>query len=258
VKAVLLAGGLGSRLAEETAVRPKPMVEIGGMPILWHIMKLYSRHGIDDFVICAGFKGHMIADWFDSYRMRMSDAVRFDLAAGHREIISRSIEPWTVTVVDTGADSMTGGRLRRVRDYVGDETFCLTYGDGVADIDISASVKFHRDQGLEATMTVVRPPGRFGVVALEGDQTTVDQFAEKPDGSGGWVNGGFFVLEPSVIDRIDGDSTVWERGPLSGLAADGQLAAYRHTGFWQPMDTLRDKTTLEELWESGCPPWRCW
>jgi glucose-1-phosphate cytidylyltransferase len=258
VKAVLLAGGLGSRLSEETAVRPKPMVEIGGLPILWHIMKIYSRHQITDFVVCAGFKGHMIAEWFDAYRMRRSRAVRFDLRAGTRELVAPGVEDWTVTVVDTGPESMTGGRLRRVRDYVGSDTFCLTYGDGVADIDISASIEFHRRQARQATMTVVRPPGRFGAVALGSEQVLVENFSEKPDGDGGWINGGFFVLEPSVIDRIDDDSTVWERGPLAGLAADGELTAYRHTGFWQPMDTLRDKTMLEDLWTSGCAPWKCW
>jgi glucose-1-phosphate cytidylyltransferase len=258
MKAVLLAGGLGSRLSEETSVRPKPLVEIGGLPIMWHIMKIYAHHGIRDFVICAGFKGHMIAEWFDMYRLRSSTAIRFDLACGTAELLSGDCEDWTVTVVDTGQGSMTGGRLRRVREFLDDETFCFTYGDGVADVDIEGSVRFHREQGLEATMTVVQPPGRFGAVTLEAGRHVVDGFKEKPDGDGGWINGGFFVAEPSAIDRIEGDHTIWEQEPLRTLAHDGELAAYRHCGFWQPMDTLRDKVLLENLWSSGCAPWKCW
>lgn len=258
MKAVLLAGGLGSRLSEETSVRPKPMVEIGDRPILWHVMKIYAHHGITDFVICAGFKGTMIAEWFAGYHLRTSTAVRFELAHNSTEHLGQGAEDWTVTVVDTGPHSMTGGRLRRVREYLDDEAFCLTYGDGVADVDISATIEFHRSQGRSATMTVVQPPGRFGAVTLGDEHRAVTSFKEKPDGDGGWINGGFFVLEPSVFDHIDGDDTVWEQEPLQSLARDGELAAYRHPGFWQPMDTLRDKTLLEQLWNSGQAPWRVW
>jgi glucose-1-phosphate cytidylyltransferase len=257
MRAVILAGGLGTRLSEETSIRPKPLVEVGGLPILWHIMKIYHHHGIDDFVVCAGYKGHQIAEFFATYRFRQG-TVSFDFAKDTVECPGEPVEPWRVTVVDTGADSMTGGRLRRVRDLVGDETFCFTYGDGVADVDVGALIAFHRAQGRQATMTVVQPPGRFGAVSLAEDQTDVDSFMEKPQGDGSWVNGGFFVLEPHVIDRIEDDTTVWEQEPLRGLARDGQLSAYRHAGFWQPMDTLRDKGELERRWNEGDAPWKVW
>ncbi|HSM44902.1 MAG TPA: glucose-1-phosphate cytidylyltransferase [Acidimicrobiia bacterium] len=257
MKAVILAGGLGTRLSEETAVRPKPMVEIGEQPILWHILKTYSHYGINDFIVCAGYKGHMISEWFANYRLRTAD-VTFDFSDHAVTYREDSAEKWKVSVVHTGDETMTGGRLRRVRDYVGDEAFCFTYGDGVADINITELIDFHRTEGREATMTVVQPAGRFGAVSLHPGQTEVDSFMEKPKGDGAWINGGFFVLEPSVIDRIDGDATVWEQEPMRSLAHDGQLSAYRHEGFWQPMDTLRDKVLLESLWDSGEPPWKVW
>lgn len=256
MKAVILAGGLGTRLSEETTVRPKPMVEIGGLPILWHILKIYSHYGINDFVICAGYKGHMITEWFADYRMRTAD-VTFDFARDQIEYLNKVSEQWRVTVVHTGDDSMTGGRLRRIRDHL-DDTFCFTYGDGVADVDIAGLLAFHRDEGRQATMTVVQPPGRFGAVTLEEGQTGIDRFMEKPSGDGAWINGGYFVLEPEVIDRIDDDDTIWEQDPLRSLAHDDELSAYRHFGFWQPMDTLRDKMLLESLWDSGAAPWKCW
>ncbi|MGH8872834.1 MAG: glucose-1-phosphate cytidylyltransferase [Acidimicrobiia bacterium] len=255
MKAVILAGGFGTRLSEETAVRPKPMVEIGGQPILWHILKTYSHYGINEFIICAGYKGHMITEWFANYRLRTAD-VTFDFADHSFEFIDRATESWRVSVIQTGDSSMTGGRLRRVREYIGDETFCFTYGDGVANIDISDLIAFHRAEGRQATMTVVQPPGRFGALTLGEDQTGVDNFMEKPLGDGAWINAGFFLLEPSVIDRIEDDTTVWEQEPLRSLARDGELSAYRHTGFWQPLDTLRDKAMLEELWVSGNAPWK--
>ena len=257
MKAVILAGGLGTRLSEETAVRPKPMVEIGEQPLLWHILKMYSHYGINEFIICAGYKGHLITEWFANYRLRTSD-VTFDFSDHSFEYHNSSTEKWKVSVIDTGAGSMTGGRLRRVREHVGDETFCFTYGDGVADVNIPELLAFHREQGRQATMTVIQPAGRFGAVTLHAGQTGVDSFMEKPRGDGAWVNGGFFVLEPSVIDRIDDDSTVWEQEPLRSLAHDGELSAFRHTGFWQPMDTLRDKVLLESLWDAGSPPWKVW
>lgn len=257
MKAVLLAGGLGTRLSEETTIRPKPMVEIGGMPILWHIMKTYAAHGVHDFVICCGYRGDTIKEWFAGYQLRHHD-VTFDLRQNSVTYHQSRSEPWRVTLIDTGADTMTGGRLRRVAEHLGGETFCLTYGDGVSDVDIGASIAHHREQGREATMTVVQPPGRFGAVLLREGETRIDAFSEKTDGDGAWINGGFFVCEPSVIDRIAGDATVWEQEPLRGLAADGQLSAWRHRGFWQPMDTLRDKQYLEQLWSSGSPPWRVW
>jgi glucose-1-phosphate cytidylyltransferase len=232
------------------------MVEIGGLPILWHILKSYSHYGINEFVICAGYKGYMISEWFLNYRLRTAD-VTFDFAKDDVAYAGTRTEDWTVHVVHTGEQSMTGGRLRRVREHL-DDTFCLTYGDGVADVDIAALVDFHRSEGVEATMTVVQPPGRFGAVTLHEGQTTIDRFSEKPEGDGAWINGGFFVLEPAVIDRIEGDDTVWEQSPLRSLAHDGELAAYRHSGFWQPMDTLRDRMLLESLWESGEAPWKCW
>jgi glucose-1-phosphate cytidylyltransferase len=255
MKVVLLAGGLGSRLAEETQVRPKPMVEIGGQPILWHIMMGYARHDLRDFVICLGHKGYLIKEYFANFLLHRSD-LTVDLATGTIEQ-SRGdgVPDWRVTLVDTGPDAMTGGRLKRVAHLLApDEPFCMTYGDGVADVDISALVAFHHAHGLDATVTAVRPPGRYGATVLEGDR--VVRFDEKP--AGGWISGGFFVLHPRVMERIEGDDTPWEAAPLTGLASDGQLAAFRHEGFWQPMDTLRDKMQLEALWSSGNPPWRSW
>jgi glucose-1-phosphate cytidylyltransferase len=255
VKAVILAGGLGSRLSEETSVRPKPMVEIGGKPILWHIMKIYSAHGVEDFVICLGYKGYLIKEYFANYKLHSCD-VSFDLARGDMEIHRSTTEPWKVVLVDTGEGTMTGGRLKRVLPYVGDEDFCFTYGDGLADIDIGALVAHHRAQGALATVTAVQPPGRFGAVEIEG--TRVRSFEEKPRGDGSWLNGGFFVLSPAVESYIDGDSSVWEQEPVRTLARQGQLASYRHDGFWQAMDTLRDRHLLERLWDSGQAPWRVW
>ena len=256
MKAVILAGGLGTRLSEETAIRPKPMVEIGGRPILWHILKTYSHHDINDFVICCGYKGYLIKEYFANYFLHMSD-VTFSMQSNQMRVHHQRAEPWTVTLVDTGDNSMTGGRLRRVAEYVKDEeAFCFTYGDGVGDIDIAATIAFHRSHGKNATLTATYPPGRFG--ALDLDSTRVRSFHEKPKGDGGMINGGFFVLSPTVIDLIDGDSCIWERTPLETLARSGQLAAFQHQGFWQPMDTLRDKTYLEELWHSGKAPWKVW
>ncbi len=256
MKAVILAGGYGTRISEESGVRPKPMVEVGGKPILWHIMKIYSYHGINEFVICCGYKGHMIKEYFANYFLYNSD-VTFDMENNSMAVHKNNTEAWKVTLVHTGFDSMTGGRLKRVKEYIGNDTFCMTYGDGVSDIDISSSIKFHKSQGTLATLTAVQQPGRFGVFNIASDDTKIKHFQEKPNGGGDmpWINGGFFVLEPEVIDYIDDDATVWERGPLEKLAADGQLSAYRHTGFWQPMDTLRDKHLLEDLWQSGKAPW---
>jgi glucose-1-phosphate cytidylyltransferase len=255
VKAVILAGGLGTRISEESHLKPKPMVEIGGKPVLWHIMKIYSHHGIDDFIICLGYKGYVIKEYFANYFLHMSD-VTFDIARNRMEVQQASAEPWRVTLVDTGELTMTGGRLKRVRAYLGDEEFCFTYGDGLGNVDVGALIAFHRKQGTLATVTAVQPPGRFG--ALDLDRELITSFREKPQGDGGWINGGFFVLSPNALDYVDGDATIWERESLERLAADGQLAAYRHTGFWQPMDTLRDKLHLEELWNSGRAPWRIW
>lgn len=258
MKAVLLAGGLGTRLSEETSVRPKPMVEVGGIPILWHIMKNYSQHGVNDFIVCCGYKGNYIKEWFANYYLRMSD-VTFDMAKNEVLYHTPRAEPWRVTLVDTGDNTMTGGRLGRVRHLLDDdEPFCMTYGDGVADVNIAELIAFHRSEGRLATMTVVQPPGRFGAVALKEDQTQVGQFSEKPAGDGAWINGGFFVLERAALDGVIDDSTVWEQAPLRGLAEVGQLSAYRHSGFWQPMDTLRDKQFLDSLWEEGNAPWRNW
>ena len=257
MKAVILAGGLGTRLSEETALRPKPMVEVGGYPIMWHIMKSYAAHGIKDFVVCCGYKGEVIKDYFANYAMRRSD-VTFDLGKDEMTVHNRSAEDWRVTLVDTGADSMTGGRLKRVREHVGDETFCFTYGDGVTDADISAEIAFHKSQGLEATMMAVQPAGRFGALVLGANETKIESFQEKPQGDGAWINAGYFVLEPSVIDYIDGDDTVFEQDPLRNLAHAGQLNAYKHSGFWQPMDTLRDRNLLETLWSEGKAPWKVW
>ena len=256
MKAIILAGGLGTRISEETSVRPKPMIEIGGKPVLWHIMKTYSAHGIHDFVICCGYKGYVIKEYFANYFLHMSD-VTFDMEHNRMEVHQRNAEPWRVTLVDTGEDTMTGGRLKRVANYIKDEeAFCLTYGDGVADINITELVAFHRQSGKKATVTAVQPAGRFG--ALDIENSAVRGFIEKPQGDGGWINGGFFVLSPDVIQCIEDDSTMWERAPLERLAREGQLSAFFHTGFWQPMDTLRDKTHLEELWASGKAPWKCW
>ena len=255
MKAVLLAGGLGTRISEETHLKPKPMVEIGGRPILWHIMKSYSAHGIRDFVICAGYKGYVIKEYFANYFMHMSD-VTFDMQFNDVVVHHRRAEPWRVTIVDTGEATMTGGRLRRVRDYL-DGTFCFTYGDGVSDLSITDTIKHHRNSDCAATMTAVQPPGRYGALTFDGDNDRlVRRFEEKPGGDGGWINGGYFVLEPSVIDLIADDATVWEREPLETLATEGQLNAYRHNGFWRPMDTLRDKNELETMWASGAAPWK--
>ena len=253
MKVVILAGGLGTRIS---GLKPKPMIEIGGKPILWHIMKIYSAHGVNDFVICCGYKGYVIKEYFANYFLHMSD-VTFDMLGNSMEVHQRNAEPWRVTLIDTGENTMTGGRLRRVAPYVqGEEDFCFTYGDGVADIDITALVAFHKAQKVRATLTATLPPGRFGALDFDGDK--VRSFKEKPRGDGAMINGGFFVLSSSVLDGIEDDSTVWEQGPLEQLAAQGQLAAFKHTGFWQPMDTLRDKTHLEELWASGKAPWKVW
>jgi glucose-1-phosphate cytidylyltransferase len=255
VKAVILAGGLGTRISEETSIRPKPMVEIGGKPILWHIMKGYSAHGVNDFIVCCGYKGYVIKEYFANYFLHTSD-VTFDMQRNSMEVHQKHAEPWRVTLVDTGEHTMTGGRLRRVRNFLGDSDFCMTYGDGVSDVDIGELVRFHQQSGKLATITSVQPPGRFGTLEFQGD--AVRSFHEKPHGDGAWINGGFFVLSPRVIDYIEGDDTVWERAPLERLAVDGQLVAFRHRGFWQPMDTLRDRNHLEELWNSGKAPWKVW
>lgn len=256
MKAVILAGGLGTRLSEETSIRPKPMVEIGGRPILWHIMKMYSQHGVNDFVICCGYKGYVIKEYFANYFLHMSD-ITFDMRSNRMEVHQKRAEPWNVTLVDTGDESMTGGRLRRVGGYIrNDDAFCFTYGDGVGDIDISATIEFHKSHGKAATLTGAFPPGRFGALNIQNKQ--VKSFKEKPKGDGAMINGGFFVLSPRVLDYLKDDSTIWEQEPLMGLAADGQLMAYEHHGFWQPMDTLRDKIMLEELWASGKAPWKTW
>lgn len=256
MKAVILAGGLGTRLSEETSTRPKPMVEIGGKPILWHIMKMYSHHGINDFVICCGYKGYLIKEYFANYFLHMSD-ITFNMRDNSMEVHDRRAEPWNVTLVDTGEHSMTGGRLRRVAAYVNDdENFCFTYGDGVGDIDIGATIRFHKQHGKAATLTATFPPGRFGALDIKRGQ--VMSFKEKPKGDGAMINGGFFVLKPSVLDYLTDDSTTWEQEPLMCLAAEEQLMAYEHSGFWQPMDTLRDKNLLEELWASGKAPWKTW
>jgi glucose-1-phosphate cytidylyltransferase len=256
MKAVLLAGGLGSRISEETHLKPKPMVLIGGKPILWHIMKMYSSHGVHEFVICCGYRGYVIKEYFANYFLHMSD-VTFDMTDNRMEVHQRKAEPWRVTLVDTGEETLTGGRLKRVAKYVEmDEAFCFTYGDGVSDLNISASIEFHRQHGKKATVTAVQPPGRYGALAREGDQ--VRGFTEKPHGEGGLINGGFFVLSPRCIDLIDGDASSWEGEPLCELARQGELMAYEHHGFWQPMDTLREKNLLEELWASGKAPWKNW
>jgi len=256
VKAVILAGGLGTRLSEETHLKPKPMVEVGGKPMLWHILKIYSHFGVSDFIICCGYKGYIIKEYFSNYFLHTSD-VTFHMDQDNRiEVHQRKSEPWKVTLVDTGELSQTGGRLLRVREYLDDSSFCFTYGDGVADIDISSLISHHHSEGREATLTAVQPPGRYGALHLEGN--SVNQFQEKPDGDNAWINGGFFVLKPSVLDRISSDMTSFESGVLPYLADDGQLSAYKHHGFWQPMDTLRDKTKLEEMWDKNQAPWKIW
>jgi len=256
MKAVILAGGLGTRLSEETSTRPKPMVEIGGKPILWHIMKMYSQHGVKDFIVCCGYKGYFIKEYFQNYFLHQSD-VTFCMKENTMEVHERRAEPWTVTLVDTGDNSMTGGRLGRVANYLKNEdVFCMTYGDGVSDVDITELLAFHKSHGKQATLTATYPPGRFGALNFDGNQIT--EFKEKPKGDGAMINGGFFVLSPKVLERISGDDSIWEQGPLMGLATDGQLMAYKHEGFWQPMDTLRDKIHLEELWEASKAPWKTW
>lgn len=256
MKAVILAGGLGTRISEETHVKPKPMVEIGGKPILWHILKIYSAFGINEFVICCGYKGYVIKEYFANYFLHMSD-VSFDMRNNSMEVHHEKAEPWEITLVDTGEASMTGGRLKRVRKYLNNESFCFTYGDGVSDVNIADLIAHHKSFGRLGTVTAVQPPGRYGVIRF-GENSSVCGFQEKPEGDGGWINGGFFVLEPEVIDRIDGDLTSWEQEPLSSLASDGELTAFHHTGFWQPMDTLRDRVYLDRLWAESKAPWKLW
>jgi glucose-1-phosphate cytidylyltransferase len=255
MKAVILAGGFGTRISEETHLRPKPMVEIGGRPILWHIMKIYSHHGINDFVICLGYKGYVIKEYFANYFLHMSD-ITFNMRTNRMEVHHNLCEPWRVTMVDTGQETMTGGRLKRVKQYLDDENFCFTYGDGLSNVDITKLLNFHKSHGKMATLTAVQPPGRYG--ALDIDGCLIRCFREKPQGDGGWINGGFFVLSPGVLDYIKDDDIAWEREPLEALAVRGELCAFKHTGFWQPMDTLRDKNYLEALWASGQPPWKIW
>lgn len=257
MKAVILAGGYGTRISEETGVRPKPMVTIGEKPILWHIMKIYSAHGVNDFIICLGYKGYAIKEFFATYSLQMSD-VTYDFRKNRTEFHQENTEPWRVTLIETGIDTMTGGRIKRVRPYIGSETFCLTYGDGLSDVNISELVQFHKDQKRLATLTAVQPPGRFGAFTLDREESYIKSFKEKPKGDGAWINGGFFVLEPDIFDFIQNDSTVWEQSPMEKLAQEGQLSAFRHQGFWQPMDTLRDKNLLENLWQSGNAPWKIW
>src|SRR5215510_5709933 len=252
MKAVILAGGLGTRISEESHLKPKPMIEIGGKPILWHIMKIYSHYGIQNFVICCGYKGYIIKEYFANYFLHMSD-VTFDTANNTMEVHHQNVEPWRVTLVDTGQETLTGGRLRRVRGHLGDETFCFTYGDGVANINVTKLLEFHKEHGKPVTVTAIQPPGKYGALDLSG--SLVNRFQEKPTA---WISGGFFVLEPEVIDRIEDDMTSWEAAPLAGLAAEGGVVAYQHDGFWQAMDTLRDKNQLEDLWASGKPPWKVW
>ena len=257
MKAVILAGGLGTRLSEETSIRPKPMVEIAGKPILWHIMKTYSAHGINDFIICCGYKGYVIKEYFANYFLYMSD-VTFDMRFNQMNVHRGNAEPWRVTLVDTGEKTMTGGRLKRVREHVGNETFCFTYGDGVSNIDITKLIAFHKQQKTLATLTATLPPGRFGAICLGQEQTKITRFQEKPEGDGAWISGGYFVLEPEVIDFVAEDATVWEQEPLQKLAHLEQLSAYKHDGFWHPMDTLRDKRHLENLWNTDQAPWKIW
>lgn len=256
MKVVILAGGFGTRISEESATKPKPMIDIGGRPILWHIMKIYSHYGLNDFVICLGYKGGVIKEYFSNYFLNRCD-VKFDLRANRMEFLSNGVEPWSITLVDTGASTLTGGRLRRVREHLGDETFCMTYGDGVTDLNIGKVIAFHRQHKGLATVTAVQPPGRYGAFSLYNDDTRIEHFREKPSGDGAWINGGFFVLEPKTIDYIDGDLTTWEKEPMQNLARDGELHAFKYPGFWQPMDTLRDKMYLEDLWSKGAP-WKIW
>jgi len=257
MNAVILAGGFGTRLSEETAVIPKPMVEIGGQPILWHIMKIYSVHGINDFIICCGYKGDVIKDYFANYLIRRSD-VTIDIGRNELQIHQNGAEPWRVTMIDTGETTMTGGRIKRIRRYLPNETFCCTYGDGVTDLNITELIAFHKKQGTLATLTAVQPPGRFGAFTMARSDARIKSFREKPRGDRAWINGGFFVLDPGIFDYIDGDATVWEREPMERLAKDGMLSAYRYSGFWHAMDTLRDKNVLEDLWQTGNAPWRTW
>ena len=256
MKVVILAGGLGTRISEESHLKPKPMIEVGGMPILWHIMKIYSHHGINDFIVCLGYRGYAIKEYFANYFLHTSD-VTFDMVSNSMEVHERHAEPWRVTLVDTGPKTLTGGRLKRVAQHIGNETFCLTYGDGLSNVDISAEIAFHRAHGKLATVAAVQPPGRFGVLNTN-THGNVTSFEEKPSDEIGWINGGFFVLEPAAIDYIEGDATSFESQPLQQLALDGQLAAFEHTGFWQPCDTLRDKRQLEQLWQTPQPPWKVW
>lgn len=257
MKVVILAGGFGTRISEESAVKPKPMIDIGHKPILWHLMKIYSTYGLTEFIVCCGYRGEIIKQYFANYFLNNAD-VTFDLRKNDMRIHQPHAEPWCVTCVNTGDKTMTGGRVKRIQSHVGDETFCLTYGDGVSDINIHDLIEFHRQQKTYATLTAVQSPGRFGVFQLDKDQTTIGRFAEKPTGDGAWINGGFFVLEPKIFDYIDGDDTIWERGPMEHLARDGQLSAFRHNGFWLPMDTLRDKMLLEDLWARNVAPWKVW
>ncbi len=252
---MILAGGLGTRISEETHLKPKPMIEIGGKPILWHIMKTYSAYGVNDFVICCGYKGYMIKEYFANYFLHMSD-VTFDMKNNQMEVHHKFVEPWTVTLVDTGLNTMTGGRLKKIKEYVQDDTFCFTYGDGLSDVNISDLINFHKNNNTKATVTSVQPPGRFGTLEFLGSKIT--NFKEKPAGDGNWINGGFFVLEPSVFDYLKDDTTVWERDPMEKLAEENQLSAFKHTGFWQPLDTLRDKNKLEDLWKNNTAPWKTW
>ena len=255
MKAVILAGGFGTRISEESHIKPKPMIEIGGMPILWHIMKIYSAHGITDFIVCLGYKGYVIKEYFANYFLHMSD-VTFDMSNNNMEVHNNHSEPWKITLIDTGADTMTGGRLKKVKDFLDGETFCFTYGDGVSDINIKELIEFHKSKNAIATMTAVQLPGRFGALSMDG--TKIQKFQEKPRGESGWVNGGFFVLEPNVFDYIENDHTTWEKEPLERLATENNLHAFKHTGFWQAMDTLRDKINLEEYWNTDSPPWKVW
>lgn len=257
MKAVILAGGLGTRISEETHLKPKPMVEIGGRPILWHILKIFSHHGINDFIICCGYKGYTIKEYFANYFLHSSD-VTFDMSDGRMDVHRHNVEPWRITLLDTGETTNTGGRLKRVASYLDSGPFCFTYGDGLADVNLSSLIDFHKSHQMYATVTAVQPPGRYGSLSFTEDGQGVKGFLEKPQGDGGWINGGFFVLDPVVLDLISGDSTIWEIDPLQVLAKDGQLAAYRHHGFWQPMDTLRERNLLEDLWQKGLAPWKQW
>jgi glucose-1-phosphate cytidylyltransferase len=257
MKAVILAGGFGTRLSEETGIRPKPMVEIGDKPIIWHIMKIYSAQGINDFIICLGYKGYVIKEFFFTYALQTSD-VTFDFRKNRTEFHQEGTEPWRVTLVETGLDTMTGGRLKRVQPFIGSETFCLTYGDGLCDVNLNDLIAYHKSQNTLATLTAVQPPGRFGAFTLEKDEGKIGSFKEKPKGDGAWINGGYFVLEPGIIDFIEDDATVWEQKPMEKLAEARQLSAFRHTGFWHAMDTLRDKMVLEKIWMSGKAPWKIW